>query len=130
MSIALRITWCGVQIPDVELRAEIPESDVVKLRAVISYNGLRDSKAANDVLPYEFGDIFVLDASICFCFYPFTEVICGDEQEFLLGAATGRGPTMSIPHCAKGQGLEIDFNVSDGTCGMRACLWNLSHFLT
>ncbi|KAL6322013.1 hypothetical protein AAG906_003155 [Vitis piasezkii] len=39
------------------------ESDVVKLRAVISYNGLRDSKAADDVPPHELGDVFVLDAS-------------------------------------------------------------------
>ena len=86
MSIALRITWCGVQILDVEFRAKIPESDAVKLRAVISYNGLRDSEAADDVLPHELGDVFVLDASVCFSFYPFTKVICGDEQEFLLGS--------------------------------------------
>ncbi|RVW27914.1 hypothetical protein CK203_084959 [Vitis vinifera] len=43
-------------------RIEIPESDAIKLRTVISYNSLRDSKAADDVLPYELGDIFVLDA--------------------------------------------------------------------
>ena len=29
---------------------------------------------------------------------------------------------MYILHYAKGQGLEIGFNVSDGTCGMGACL--------
>ena len=44
-----------------------------------SYNGLRDSKVADDVLPHELADVFVLDASICFTFYPFTEVICGDD---------------------------------------------------
>ena len=41
---------------------------------------------ADDVLPYELGDIFVFDASVCFSFHPFTEVIRGDEQEFLLGS--------------------------------------------
>ncbi|RVW17825.1 hypothetical protein CK203_078652 [Vitis vinifera] len=49
--------------PDVKFRTEIPESDAIKLRVVISYNGLRDSKATDDVLPYELGDVFVLDAS-------------------------------------------------------------------
>ncbi|RVW30503.1 hypothetical protein CK203_098854 [Vitis vinifera] len=34
-------------------RIEILESDAVKLWDVVSYNGLRDSKAADDVLPYE-----------------------------------------------------------------------------
>ena len=47
---------------------------------------MRDSEAADDVLPHELGDVFVLDASVCFSFYPFTKVICGDEQEFLLGS--------------------------------------------
>ena len=49
-------------------------------------NGLRDFKAADNVLTHELGDVFVLDASVCFSFYPFTEVICGDEQEFLMGS--------------------------------------------
>ena len=64
---------------DFEFRAEIPEGNDVKLRTVVSYDCLRDSKPTNDVLPNEFGDIFVLDASICFYFYPFTEVISGNE---------------------------------------------------
>ena len=29
---------------------------------------------------------------------------------------------MSMPHCAKGHGPEIDFNVADGICGMGAYL--------
>ena len=71
---------------DFELSAEIPECDIVKPWAIVGYDCLRDPKAANDVFPHKFGDIFILDVSICFCFYPFIEVICGDEQEFLLGS--------------------------------------------
>ena len=85
------VAWCGVQILDFEFRAEIPEGNDVKLRTVVSYDCLRDSKPTNDVLPNEFGDIFVLDASICFYFYPFTEVIRGNEQKFLLGSCYWQG---------------------------------------
>ena len=76
---------------DFEFRAEISEGYAVKLRTVVSYDCLRDSKPANDVLPNESRDIFVLDVSIRLCFYPFTEVICGNEQEFLLGNCEGQG---------------------------------------
>ena len=82
----MRVIRCGVQILDFEFRAEIPKGDAVELRTVVSYDCLRDSKPANDVLPHKFGDILVLDVGICLCFYPFAEVVCGDEQEFLLGS--------------------------------------------
>ena len=55
------------------------------------HNDLGDSEVADDVFPYEFGDIFVFDASIRFSFYPFTEVIRGDEQKFLLGRCGWEG---------------------------------------
>ena len=71
---------------DFELRAKISKGDVVKLRAVVDYDCLRDPKTANDVLPLKLGDIFVFDADIRLCFYPFTEVVCGHEQEFFLGS--------------------------------------------
>ena len=90
-SIALGIAWCGIQIVYFEFRAEISEGNAIKLRTVVGYDCLRDSKPANDVLPNEFRDIFVLDASIHLCFYPITEVIRGNEHEFLLGNYDGQG---------------------------------------
>ncbi|RVW86984.1 hypothetical protein CK203_043517 [Vitis vinifera] len=57
----------------IQLRTEIPECDAVKLWTIVSYDGLWNSKTADDVFPYELGDIFVFDASICFSFHPFTE---------------------------------------------------------
>ena len=80
------ITRCGVQILDFEFQTEIPEGDSVKLRTIVGHDCLRDPKAANDVLLHKFGDILVLDVGICLYFYPFAEVVCGDEQEFLLGS--------------------------------------------
>ncbi|KAL6319765.1 hypothetical protein AAG906_036823 [Vitis piasezkii] len=71
--------------------SKISEGDAIKLRTVVGYDCLRDSKPTNDVLQNEFRDIFVLDASIRLCFYPFTEVISGNEQEFLLGSCNGQG---------------------------------------
>ena len=64
---------------DFEFRADISEGDDIKLRTVVGYDCLRDSKPINDVLQNEFRDIFVLDANIRLCFYPFTEVISGNE---------------------------------------------------
>ncbi|RVW67221.1 hypothetical protein CK203_063638 [Vitis vinifera] len=48
-------------------------------------NAVWSMNSGYDVFPYELGDIFVFDASVCFSFHPFTEVIRGDEQEFLCG---------------------------------------------
>ena len=76
---------------DFKFQIEIPESNAVELRTVVGYDCLRDSKSANDVLPNEFGDIFVLNVSIRFYFYPFTEVVYGNEQEFLLGSCKRQG---------------------------------------
>ncbi|RVW41938.1 hypothetical protein CK203_081586 [Vitis vinifera] len=95
------------------------EGDAIKLWTIVGYNGLGDSEATDDVFPYELGDILVFDASICFSFHPFTEVIRGD-REISFGRVRLGGPTMSMPHCAKGQGPEIGFKVSDGICGMGA----------
>ena len=64
---------------DFELRAEIPEGNVVKLWTIVGCDCLRDPKAANDVLPHKFGDILVLDSGICHYFYPFAEVVSGNE---------------------------------------------------
>ncbi|RVW59095.1 hypothetical protein CK203_113308 [Vitis vinifera] len=57
--------------------------------SAIMFGGFR---TADDVFPYEFGDIFVFDASICFSFHPFTEVIRGDEQNFFWAGAAGGTP--------------------------------------
>ncbi|RVW84078.1 hypothetical protein CK203_040608 [Vitis vinifera] len=73
------------------VRTEISECDAIKLWTVVGYNGLGDSEAADDVFPYELGDIFVFDASVCFNFHPFTKVIHGDEQKFLLGGCGWEG---------------------------------------
>ncbi|RVW68783.1 hypothetical protein CK203_060954 [Vitis vinifera] len=72
-------------IVDIQFRTEIPEGDAIKLWTIFGYNGLGDSEVTDDVFPHELGDILVFDASVCFGFHPFTEVICGDEQEFSFG---------------------------------------------
>ena len=41
----------------------------------------------------------------------------------------GRGPMMSIPHCANGQSEVMAVIFSPGTCWTFPYLWQLSHFL-
>ena len=86
---------------DFEFRAEILEDTVVDMWTVVGYDCLRDSKPTNDVLRKEFGDIFVLDVSIRFGLYPFTEVVCGNEQGFLLGSCDGQGSHYVHPPLCK-----------------------------
>ena len=86
---------------DFEFQAKIPEGNAIKLQTIVGYDCLRDSKPTNDVLPNEFRDIFVLDISIRFYFYPFTEVICGNEQEFHLGSCDGQGSHYVHPPLCK-----------------------------
>ncbi|KAL6319831.1 hypothetical protein AAG906_036896 [Vitis piasezkii] len=61
---------------------------IVKLRPVVNYNRLGNPESADDVLPNKLHEIFVFDASISFRLYPLTEIVSGNEQEFLLN---GRG---------------------------------------
>ena len=65
-------------------------------------------KMADDVLPYELGDIFVFDASVCFSFHPFIEVICGDEQEFFSGRLRLVGVLLCpCPTARRARGLKL-----------------------
>ena len=89
---------------------------------IICYNCLRDLKSADDVFPNEPGDFFVFDASIGFYFYPFAKVVNDYEQNFLCVVATGKRPTISIPHSVNDQGLVTGLRTSNGIRGIGAYL--------
>ena len=57
---------------------------VVKLWSIISYDRLRYSEQADNVLPHKLGDVLVFDGSEGFSFYPFTKVLCGNQQQLFL----------------------------------------------
>ena len=60
------------------------EYDIVKLQLIVCRSSLWDSEPTHDVFLDELGDVLVLDASIGFCLYPFTEIVGCYEQKFLL----------------------------------------------
>ena len=70
---------------------------------------MRYSEAGDNVLPDKLLYVHISDIHQRLSFNPFGEIVCADQQIFLIRAALGNGPTMSKPHCAKGQGLERGF---------------------
>ena len=56
----------------------------IKLQSIISYDRLRYSKPKNDILPHKLGDVLVFDGGEGFIFYPFAEVVSGNQQQLFL----------------------------------------------
>ena len=57
---------------------------VVKLRSIISYDRLRYSELADDILPHKLSDILVFDGGEGFSCYPFAKVVSGNQQQLFL----------------------------------------------
>ena len=58
----------------------------IKLWLIISYDRLRYSKPANNILPHKLDDILVFDGGEGFNLYPFTKMVGGNQQtSFELG---------------------------------------------
>ena len=79
MTVALRIPWRGIQIFDVKFRAKIFKGGAIKLRTVVGYDRLRDSKSTYYIFLDEPFDVLVLDACVGFSFYLLAEIIGGNE---------------------------------------------------
>ena len=79
MTVALRVLQRGIQIFDVKFRAEIFKSRTIKLRAVVGYDRLRDSKSTHYIFPDEPFDVLVLDAYIGLSLHLLAEIIGGNE---------------------------------------------------
>ena len=56
----------------------------VKLQSIISYDRLRYSEPAYDILPHKLGDVLVFDGGEGFNFYLFAEVVSGNQQQLFL----------------------------------------------
>ena len=64
--------------------AEVFVYFAIKLRSNISYDRLRYSEPADDILPCKLGDVLVFDGGKGFSFYPFPKVVgCNQQQLFL-----------------------------------------------
>ena len=89
MTVALRVPRRGIQVFDVKFHAKIFKGNAIKLRVVVSYDHLRDSKLTHYIFPNEPFDVLVLDACIGFSFYPLAEIIGSNEQKLLLSGYSG-----------------------------------------
>ena len=79
MTVALRISRRGIQIFDVKFWAEIFKGGAIKLRTVVDYDRLRDSKSTYYIFLDEPFDVLVFDVCVGFNFYPLAEIIGGNE---------------------------------------------------
>lgn len=97
------------------------KDDTVKLGPIIRDNFSWNSELTYDVFLKEFGDVFVFDTDIGFCFNPFAELVVCNEQNLFCVAPVDKGLTMSTLYCINDQGLATKLRVSEGTRGMGAC---------
>ena len=59
---------------------EISVYSSIKLWPIISYDRLRYSEPADNILPHKLDDILVFDEGEGFNFYPFVEIVGGNQQ--------------------------------------------------
>ena len=78
MTVALRVPRRGIQVFDVKFRAKIFKGRAIKLRVVVGYDRLRDSKSTHYIFPDEPFDVLVLNACVGFRFQPLAEIIGGN----------------------------------------------------
>ena len=60
--------------------AEVFVYFVVKQWSIISYDRLRYSELANNILPHKLGDVIFFDGSEGFNLFPFAKVVCGNQH--------------------------------------------------
>ena len=88
---------------------------------IIRYEGVWHPKSCNYVPSHELFNIYVLDISQCLSLHPFSKVIHSYQNKSPIACGLGKGPRMSSPHCAKGQGLLTGFKQPTGWWINRAC---------
>ena len=85
LPIAFRISWRGHVLLDSIFLEELRQIFDHELQAVVSDDGLRDAKSANDVPPYETFYVRLSRGCHGLCFYPFGDLIsCHDHHVFAL----------------------------------------------
>ena len=100
-----------------------------KLGSVVGDYLVGESVPADDVFPDELMYFLVGDVSVYFCFHPFSEVVCQDQNESLL-SRVWHWAYYAIHHRMNGYGAVRVRSNSVGLWKVEACRWHLSHFWT
>ena len=64
---------------DFQLAAKIPIYSAIELWPIIGYNQLGCFESAHNVLPYKLNDLFIFHGCVGFSFYPFVEIVDGNQ---------------------------------------------------
>lgn len=81
LAIGLQVIWCGKVFPDAELFVKIQKTGVVKLFSVLDEDGVKYTKFAYDMLPYEIGCFLPDNFGKWFYLGPFGEMFyCYDSE--------------------------------------------------
>ena len=79
LSISLEVSRSEIPIYNSQVTTISPEGLVIKLKAVIRDEGIRDPKLSNDVLLDKFLSIHILDVGQGLDFNPFGEIVYADQ---------------------------------------------------
>ena len=84
LSISLGICWSGIPICNSQLTTVSPKGFAVELKSIVRDEGMRYSEASDNVLLEKL--LYVHISNICqrLNFNPFGEIICADQQIFLV----------------------------------------------
>ena len=107
--IPLGVCRSGIPVCNSQLTTVSPKGFAVEPKSIVRDEGMRYPKASDNVLPEKLLYIHISDIRQRLSFNLFGEIVCTDQQIFLFPTALGNGPTISKPHCVKGQGLERGF---------------------
>ena len=83
------MSYIGIARLDVVICVEPPDSLVVKLFLVIHYKHLQDSKPCQYVVVDENLHIPLSYSSHRLCLYPFSKIVIGDYDKFVLAKQPG-----------------------------------------
>ena len=79
LPISLWVGWSGISILYPHVRVVFPGDSVIKLKAIIRDEGMRNPESSNNTLPDKPFDIYILDISQRFSFDPLGEIIYADQ---------------------------------------------------
>ena len=105
-----------------EVIVELGDLLLLKLRAIINDDPMKNPESTDDVLPLQLLHTSLSDACNCFCLHPFGEIFACHYNKLFYALAKGKYPKISSPHRAKRHGATMLEIFSRGCCGVRVNL--------
>ena len=91
LSVPLRVYWSGVPIYNSQLTTVSFKGFAVELESIVRYKGMRYLEASENVFLEKFLYIHILDICQRLRFNPFGEIVCADQQIFLVSCCFRKG---------------------------------------